>query len=114
MVNTMSSPTQILLLALSGFLVISLFLEFSGNREIIPILFAISLIVLYFWRGNFVDGLGAISKSRDIKLIALFALFAISSLQIHTFEVLWGFCKVGWGTAYHAGFRFGHALAGLV
>ena len=114
MVNTMFSPTQILLLALLAFLAISLSLEFSGNREIIPILFAASLIVLYFWRDNFADGLGVIPNSRDIRLIALFALFAISSLQIHTFEVLWGFCKVGWGTAYHAGFRFGHALAGLV
>lgn len=110
----MFSPTQMLLLALSVFMAASLFFEFSGNREIIPILFVGSLIVLYFWRDNFLDGLGISSKSRDVRLIALFALFAISSLQIHTFEVLWGFSKVGWGTAYHAGFRFGHALAGLV
>ena len=106
------SPITILLGALTAFLAASLALQFS-HRETIPLVFGVAMIVLYVYRDTFIAGFPSATLSRDMKILALLALFTIASLHIYTFEVLWGLGKAVLSAANLAGYRLGHAVAGL-
>ena len=106
------SPITILLGALTAFLAASVALQFS-HREAIPLVFGIAMIVLYAYRDIFIAGFPSETMSRDMKILALLVLFTVVSLHIYTFEVLWGLGKAAVSAANLAGYRLGHAVAGL-
>lgn len=107
-------PIELLGISLTLILIISLVLQFTGHRDAIVLLFFTSLFIMMVGWSRYFHGVEFLQQSRDVKILTLFTLFSIASLQIHTPEVMWGLGKAIVNAAYLAGYRFGHAIQGLV